>query len=682
MAALNFTAGPAPTRHRSAAEELERACAALFALDPGCDRETWVRAAMAARAAGLDEGDFLDWSASGANFAGERDCRSVWRSIRTDGGIGAGTLFALARDVGWRDETAGTSERQRLAETPRRLQEPAGGPQFDVAGAWAACEPATPAHRYIGRKLGLPDGLRVVPVDSPLRIARQSVAGWLAVPLFDGGAGDDPASLQFIGPEGGKLTAPGPMRGWFTVGGKAAPGVTVYVCEGIGQAWSAHQATRAAAVVAFGAGRMESIARSLLERVPGVRVVLAPDVGQEAKAEAGARALGCGWVRLPADLGRNGDLNDLHQRDGLQAVAALLAHAETPERTAPRFRLMTAEALAALPPVRWRVRGVLPAEGLAAVYGPPGSGKSFLVLDLLGAVAEGRDWFDHRTFPAPVVYIALEGEGGIAQRVQAYRSRNGQAPAGMRFIAQRFALLEAGDVAELAEAIRSAGGAGGIVAIDTLNRASPGADENDSRDMGRIIEGAKLLQAALGGLVLLVHHSGKDAAKGLRGHSSLLAALDAAVEVARDGDRREWRTSKSKDGADGEPHPFRLEVVNLGEDDQGDAVTSCVVALDASDSASDSASVKRATVSGGTNMRVAYDRIGELLRVAGDSRPEGAPDELPPGRPAIALEAAIDAVAARLVCDPKRKRERSTQAIQGLCGRGLLRHEAGFVWCA
>jgi hypothetical protein len=635
---------------------------------------------MAAKAAGLDEGDFLAWSEGAPNFDSARDCRSVWRSIREDGGIKAGTLFALARAAGWRDESESRDARRRLAEAPRRPQEPADGPQFDVAGTWAACEPATPAHGYVARKLGLCDGLRVVPADSPLRVGGECVAGWLAVPMYDGGAGDQPASLQVVRPDKSgdpkrdKRTAPGPMRGWFTVGSRPTPGATVYVCEGIGQAWSAHQATRAPAVVSFGAGRMESVARGLLERVPGVRVVLVADVGKEDSTERHARALGCAWVAPPADLGHGKDVNDLHVRDGLEAVAALLAQAQEPEKPEPRFRLLTAEELAALPPVRWRVRGVLPAEGLAAVYGPPGSGKSFLALDLLGAVAEGRDWFDHRTDPAPVVYVALEGEAGIAQRVQAYRSRYGRTPAGMRFIAQPFALLEPGDVAELADAIRAAGGAGGIVAIDTLNRASPGADENDSRDMGRVIEGAKLLQAALGGLVLLVHHSGKDAARGLRGHSSLLAALDAAVEVSRDGDRREWRIAKAKDAGDGEAHSFRLDVVELGTDADGEPISSCVVGPEA-------AGTSKPTAPGGGNQRIAWDRIGVLLREAGATRPEGAPAELPAGRPVVTLEAAIEAVAGRLVCEPKRRRERAMLAIKGLCDRGALHHVEGWIWC-
>jgi hypothetical protein len=80
-----------------------------------------------------------------------------------------------------------------------------------------------------------------------------------------------------------------------------------------------------------------------------------------------------------------------------------------------------------------------------------------------------------------------------------------------------------------------------------------------------------------GGLVVLVHHTGKDESKGLRGHSSLFAAMDAVVTVSRDGDRREWRMGKSKDGADGEAHTFKLQVEPLGFDEHGDSLTSCVV---------------------------------------------------------------------------------------------------------
>lgn len=146
----------------------------------------------------------------------------------------------------------------------------------------------------------------------------------------------------------------------------------------------------------------------------------------------------------------------------------------------------------------------------------------------------------------------------------------------MRYLTQPFSLLESGDIDALVDAIQSAGGAG-LVVIDTLNRASSGSDENDSKSMGLIIAASTRLQAAIGGLVILVHHTGKDATKGLRGHSSLHGALDAAIEIRREGNRRLWCNTKSKDSADGQTHDFKLQVVQLGVDEDGDAITSCVI---------------------------------------------------------------------------------------------------------
>lgn len=255
--------------------------------------------------------------------------------------------------------------------------------------------------------------------------------------------------------------------------------------------------------------------------------------------------------------------------------AAIMTQAQASNK--PRYKLLTSADLAALPPLRWLVRGVLPAEGLAALYGPSGSGKSFLALDLFAAVAECRRWFDCRVEAAPVVYAALEGETGVKLRVQAWERHHARKlPDGMRMVLQPFKLTEGADVAELAAAIVKAGGKGAVVVLDTLNRAAPTADENSSRDMGQILEGAKALQRLVGGLVVLVHHSGKDLTRGMRGHSSMFAALDASIEVSREGERRAWTVAKSKDGQDGITHPFKLEVVELGQDEYGEAITSCV----------------------------------------------------------------------------------------------------------
>ena len=107
-------------------------------------------------------------------------------------------------------------------------------------------------------------------------------------------------------------------------------------------------------------------------------------------------------------------------------------------------------------------------------------------------------------------------------------------------------------------------------------------DENTSADMGQLIANLQDLQTELGGFVLVVHHSGKDETRGLRGWSGLNGALDCAIAVSRVSEdkrntSRRWEVSKSKDGSDGMKNDFALEQVLLDYDEDGQPVTSCVI---------------------------------------------------------------------------------------------------------
>lgn len=333
----------------------------------------------------------------------------------------------------------------------------------------------------------------------------------------------------------------------------------------------------------------------------------------------------------------------------------------------PRYKLLSGNDLAALPPLPWRVRGVFPAMGLAGLFGPSASGKSLLGFDMAANIAQGSRWFGHRVEASPVVYVALEGEAGFKLRAQAWETHNGQSlPDGLHMVLQPFKLTDPRDVKDLAAVVP----AGAVVFIDTLNRAAPTADENSSKDMGEILEAAKRLQSLIGGLVVLVHHTGKDASKGLRGHSSLFAALDAAVEVSRDGDRREWKVAKAKDGADGDAHPFRLQVETLGTDAYGDPITSCSVRTDTS-----LVEVQRIKIPQGINQKLVYEGIRTLFKDGHAGKP-GAP----PLRPCIELDAAVTAGAARLTCPTEKRTSRAREAIAGLVSRGILGLNAGWLW--
>lgn len=242
--------------------------------------------------------------------------------------------------------------------------------------------------------------------------------------------------------------------------------------------------------------------------------------------------------------------------------------------------LMTADQLRQLPAVPYVVRSAFPAQGLAAIYGEPGAGKSFLALHLAYAIAAGTaDWFGFRVRQKPVVYVALEGVGGIGKRITAMELHNKQfCPDQLRFWCRDIHLLTGEGIDLLAAEIVAAVGKGVVVIVDTLNQASPGADENTSQDMGKIIANSKRLAAAVAGLAILVHHAGKNRAQGLRGHSSLHAAMDAVIEVATvDGKHKAWSITKAKDDSSEVKRDFDLISYTVGQDEFGDPITSCAV---------------------------------------------------------------------------------------------------------
>jgi putative DNA primase/helicase len=371
-------------------------------------------------------------------------------------------------------------------------------------------------------------------------------------------------------------------------------------------------------------------------------------------------------VVRPADTAAN----DLMPEDLLDAGIDLLAAPVVPVAPILRYQLLSDDDLRLLPPVEWRVKGVLPSHGLAVVFGPSGSGKSFLVLDMLQSLAHGRDWFGRRVKPCSATYVALEGEAGVAGRVDAYRLHYGPTSPNIRYMVKPFNLLNADDINELAQAIKTAGN-GAVVVLDTLNRATPGSDENDSKAMGQIISAAKILQDLIGGLVLLVHHTGKDASKGMRGHSSLHAALDCAIEIKRNGDHREWLVAKSKDGEDGASHPFKLEVVPLGIDSDGDAITSCVIVANQSAQA-----IAKKMPTLGSNQTIALKALEEPLRESLDMDKDGAPQ----GKPCLLFEHALAIVAPMMPVGAKYKKQRAKEALTGLVEKNMLGMKGEWLW--
>ena len=238
-----------------------------------------------------------------------------------------------------------------------------------------------------------------------------------------------------------------------------------------------------------------------------------------------------------------------------------------------------AEALHQLPELEWLVKGFIPMRSVTTTTGQSGAGKSFVALGMMAAIANGDRWFGNICRQTDVVYITLEGEFGVSGRIKAWELENQRKfPANVKILTQNpsrpvFQMNSPASISRLAAQIPK----GSFVVIDTLNQAAPGMDENSSKDMGLILQGAKRLGTLIDGTVHLISHVGKDASKGPRGHSSFGAALDAAITVCRTKTGREIRLTKCKDGKDGITYTFDLEQVAIGMDSAGEVITSCVV---------------------------------------------------------------------------------------------------------
>jgi len=238
----------------------------------------------------------------------------------------------------------------------------------------------------------------------------------------------------------------------------------------------------------------------------------------------------------------------------------------------------------------WLIKGILPTSGLAAIYGPSRAGKSFLALEWFLRIAHGDDVLGFKTQRVGVAYVGAEAANGIRKRICAWMAEHDRAddfaPFALIGRGVDFSTPDAPDIDELIELLKGAaiefrerGARLGVVVVDTFARATPGADENSSADMGAALSALERIAEALGVLVVVVHHTGKDASRGARGHSSLFAALDTAIELQHDEEAgtRLIKLAKQKDDEDGRSWGFTLKPVSIGHDADGDAVTSCVV---------------------------------------------------------------------------------------------------------
>lgn len=225
-----------------------------------------------------------------------------------------------------------------------------------------------------------------------------------------------------------------------------------------------------------------------------------------------------------------------------------------------------------IPPL---VEEILDTETVNVLYGGSNTGKSFVALDLSFCIATGRPWAGRRTLQGGVVYVAAESPGSIRRRVMALRTvyrgiDHSKVPLWMVPVPVDLVTNNEG-VDDLIATVRDLQRRHSIrlVVVDTLACTMAGGDENSFETMGALAARLGRLRAECKTAVLGVHHAGKDADRGARGHSSLRAAVDTELELRVDEGLRSVSVTKARDGELGARIGFELVPVSIGVDANG-----------------------------------------------------------------------------------------------------------------
>jgi putative DNA primase/helicase len=544
----------------------------------------------AMRAAGLEPPEEIHFDGkihrfrSGTKGSPGHGDKPGWYLVFGDG-IPAGRFgcWRAGMEITWRaDVGRKLTEFEEMAHARRIneskvLREAAQERQHQVASEtvekiWLSGVAAHPDHPYLKRK-----GIQTHGV-------RTTGDGRLMVPLYD--ADGTLSTLQYIDEDGGKLYHPGGQTGgkFWMVGSLDEPG-TLYVAEGFATAATIHETTNRPVVVAYSASNLVPVTGTLRQMYGAIQdIVIVADhdqsgVGQryaeQASAKFGARMV------MPPILG---DANDYAQAG--HDLAGLLVQ-QTGTAVIDKLKVVFGDQLGSdYEAPDELVEGLMTIGSSVVVYGDSNSGKTFWALSVATAIATGTDCYGRKTDAGLVIYLASEAPASIRSRMQAIKKYHGcdlenlaMVPVPMNFYNGD---QDAHDVIELVRAIEQIKGRPVRLIIgDTLARMSAGANENSGEDMGPVMARFDQVATATGAALMIIHHNGKDAAKGARGWSGIRAHIDTEIEVIeKEGIRMVNVTKQRELPSKGEAIYFKLEVVEMGISKFGGPATTCVAIPD------------------------------------------------------------------------------------------------------
>jgi putative DNA primase/helicase len=256
---------------------------------------------------------------------------------------------------------------QRQAEAKRLEAERAEEAAAIAADIWANSEPARDDHPYLQKKQVPAYGLRQSEIvwlkfidDDTGEIKGYEVKNALIIPAYT--SAKKLSSVQIITGDGKKrFLLDGKMAGAYAkIGEINKTTEKIVICEGWATGASIHLATGLPVVVAFNAGNLKPVSEKMQAALPSSKFLIAADDDAFTKRRDGtpynpgieaAQATGLPYVTpLFRSLeGEPTDMNDLHTRQGIDAVLAMF-EARIPESAVePTVSLSPAQVPAIMP---------------------------------------------------------------------------------------------------------------------------------------------------------------------------------------------------------------------------------------------------------------------------------------------------------------------------------------------
>ena len=349
----------------------------------------------------------------------------------------------------------------------------------------------------------------------------------------------------------------------------------------------------------------------------------------------------------------------------------------TPVVPLRRFPLIGFDQIQLSTAPSYLVKGLIPRSGLVVIWGPPKCGKSFWAFDVAAHIALGWSYRDRKVQQGTVVYLVLEGEHGIGARVEAFRHHHLGEDAEsvpLYLLPTRLDLIHEYQTLIDEIAAQTTNNPPALIVIDTLNRSLSGSESRDE-DMGAYIKAADAVREAFKATVMVIHHCGIEATRP-RGHTSLTGAADAQIAVKRDTAgvicaTLEWL----KDGPEGAEVFSKLEPVDVGTDNDGDPITSCII-VEAEGSEHETG--KQSKLS--PRMRRGLDVLNNCIIENGEPAP--GTKHYPDGARVVSLNLWREALFSSGVLDRNAANPRADfkRLKDGLADRGAAREWNGLIW--